>query len=550
MSSSPLPSDLGLNPDLFPSFREGQLELATSLPLTPARFPLLNAPCGTGKSIDYYTAALLYDLRLLILTPQKALQDQLMHDFGPDAEGDLADVRGQSNYTCPHYRNCEIGAANECPLRRSLARVEGGRPVEGGVSGQCPNIAAIDHARKSRHVVTNNAFWMTQGRAKSFDNPPPGIGQFDLLVIDEGHQAPDKLADFCTITVIEPEVEALLDCTLPTARSSLGVWSDWARVIYPRIPALAKTCDNPRERMRLRSIERDLVELAGVATDSTTTWIYRRLVPERKHTFTPVWASAYAERYLFQSTPKVLLTSATLLPNIGEYLGIGECESEYIDVATTFPVANRPFIYVPTGVALGYRSTPTDIRVIMSTYDRIIDRWAGAGYNGLFHTQSNDLTEKFLACTRNRARMLTYESGGASEVIDYLKRHPRSGKLAVGPSLKEGFDLKYGAAEYQIIGKMPINNTSDPVQKARAQSNPHYMMDQTATQLLQMKGRIERAMDDIGYSYTGDERFGWVKKEARLPRSFRESIVWCNNGVVPDPPPIPPERMLQLIDQE
>lgn len=483
---------------------------------------------NSGKSVTLYSTALLSDSRLLIVTPQKAHQDQLMSDFGPP-HGDLADVRGQSNYPCPTFRNCEIGAANECPLRRLPA----------SDIRRCPNTKAIDHARQSKHVVTNNAFWMTQGKASQSPSesgaPPSGIGHFDLVVIDEGHGAHDKLAEFCAITIFEEEIEKLLSTRTPST-SSLHTWSSWARETYPKLPPIIKLAGTPRDRWRLKSIERDLVELSSVSSDTQTEWIYQHDSHDHKHTFTPVWAGTFAESYLFQRAPRVIIASGTLLEGTGRYLGIPTDQSEYVDVANTFPPSSRPFIYTPSGIRLNWKSAPSDIRVLMSTYDKIIDLWAGqAGHNMLFHTQSHLLTEKLLDATRNRKRILVYDKGGVTEAIRKLIDNPDSGLVVMGPGMKEGLSLDYAAARAQIIAKMPINNVADPVTKARAESDPHYLMDQTVIQTMQTTARIVRAADDWGYTFTGDGMWTWVNKEGRLPESFRSTIRWENGGV-PGPP--------------
>jgi Rad3-related DNA helicase len=531
--SPPTPQDIGLDPAIFPSFREGQVELATRLVLSPARFPELNAACGSGKSLIYYTASLLFDLRLLIITPQKALQDQLVGDFGPP-HGDLVDVRGQSNYECPHahYHNCEIGAANECPLRR-LAEDHPQR---------CPNMKAIDRARKAKRVVTNHAFWMTQGKAQarsplsegsSSSLPPPGIGSFDLIVLDEGHHTPERLADFCSLDILEKEMDQLLDLETPSSRT-LSVWSEWARAASLRIPDAMKMASSPRERFRLLSIGRDLTELSGVSEDKTTEWIYQHQQLDGKHTFSPVWATSHAESLLFQGTPKILLTSATLLPSIGKYLGISPEDEEYIDVMSGFDPQNRPFIYTPSGVSVSYKSTASDHRVLMSKYDQIIDLWRG--YKGLFHTQSYDLQTKLLSSSRNRHRFIVCErgSGGLSgaKAIDILKSSQRD-MIAVGPGLKEGFDLSEDSARFQIIAKMPLVNRTDPVVDARCKAIPQYSTDQVVIGLMQAHGRIVRSRKDWGYTYTSDKQWSWVRKS--LPESFRVTERWENERV-PGPP--------------
>lgn len=530
MPALPQPCDLGLDPKLFPSFRDGQLDLATRLAFSPYRYPLLNAACGIGKSAIYYTAALLLDLRLLILTPQKALQDQLLGDFGPP-HGDLVDVRGQSNYTCSRFHNCEIGAANECPLRR----------LPESDPARCPNLRAIDRARAARRVVTNHAFWMTQGKAKqsAVDSAaaPPGIGSFDLIVIDEGHGIPERLADFCAVELIEREVEQLLDAPCMPSTSSLIQWSEWAQAASTRIPQALKSAGSPKERYRVLAIGRDLIELSGIATDRSTQWIYQPSATDGgRHKFSPVWASAHAESLLLQGTDKVIFTSATLLPSIVQYLGLDPADSEYIDVATGFDPSSRPFIYCPSGVQVNYREMqrPGSIRVLTSKYDQIIDLWRG--YKGLFHSQSYDLQEKILSATRNRHRFIVCERRGlsASDAIRQLKVSI-SDKIVIGPALKEGFSLDDDDARFQIIGKMPIVNKQDPVTKARCEAIPQYEWDRLSIDLQQETGRIVRSSRDWGWTYTADDAWVWVRRKVFRPESFMSAERWESDRV-PGPP--------------
>jgi ATP-dependent DNA helicase DinG len=527
-SIPPQPQDLGLPAETFPTFRQGQLDLAIQLALSPARFPLLNAPCGSGKSLAYMTASYYADLRTCIVTPQKSLQDQYCRDFPG-----IADVRGQSNYICPRYGNCEIGAVNECPNKRTNDSVD-----------RCPYLKAIDHARQSKRVVTNTAFWLTQGKkatsALALDSPfsSPGIGSFDMLVLDEGHGIPERLAEFCAITLLERELDNLLDTTFPES-SSFRAWSEWARETSPKIHSRLKDGVSARDRFRLLSIARNLADLASIANDTATQWIFQSFDGGTKVSFTPVWATASAETLLFQSTPKVVLASATLLPNIGTYLGINSSTSEYIDVRNGFDPRNRPFIYVDAGIEpITYRmySNPSKIRILASKYDQIIDLWRG--YKGIYHTQSYELQSLLLTSSRNRHRFIVCEQGArglkSADAIRMLKES-HADSIVVGPGLKEGIDLPHDLARFQIIARMPLVVASDPVVKARCASIPTYAMDRTATDILQMKGRPDRAIDDWATTFTADKMWGRVRKEARFPESFIECCRW-ETGTVPGPP--------------
>jgi len=526
-----LPASLGLSSEVFPSFRPNQLEVASQIALSESRFPLLNMPTGSGKSLTVVTAAKLLGLRLLILTPQLAHQDQYLRDFGGSERGDLVDVRGQSHYSCPRFGNCEVGAANECPFRKS----------DGSATQRCPNVRAIDSARGKDLVVTNHAFWMTQGRAREQasqeSGPPPGIGTFDMIAIDEGHGIPERLADFCAIELIEPEIERLFEITFPSSSSSLGVWSSWALEALRGYSSALRDVGFPKERQRVIAIGRALGELASISTDLDTRWIYQHDRENQRHTFTPVWATRYAESLLFQGTPKVALISATLLPSIGKYLGIDPTLSTYLDIGNTFESRNRPFIFTLSGVEVKHKSmqNPSNVRVLAAKMDQILDLWKG--YKGLIHTQSYDLQEKVIAASRNRARFILCQRGGLSgaEAVRRLKASHRD-EIAVGPGLKEGHDLADDSARFQIILKMPqVNQATDQITKARCESISTYAMDRLAIDVLQMTGRITRSREDWGYTYCPDDSFKWIRKKITWPQSF-ESSIRMEWDKVPGPP--------------
>lgn len=84
------------------------------------KFIILQAPTGTGKSWVAATIGL-WQMGSVILTPQKNLQEQYMHDFG----NFMTDVKGKSNFGCiqmDEIKDCTFGQcvsktnpAKHCP---------------------------------------------------------------------------------------------------------------------------------------------------------------------------------------------------------------------------------------------------------------------------------------------------------------------------------------------------------------------------------------------------------------------------------------------------
>jgi len=399
----------------------------------------------------------------------------------------------------------------------------------------------MQKARKSQFVVCNTALWFTQGRIKSTQPGYPGLGKFDLVVFDEGHKTPESLAEFCAVTIVEYEIEKMIPSVLvPSSTGDLKTWSAWARETAPIVARVFEKSDDPKTRTRLAAICRDLIELANVTMDTKTQWIYQE--DGGRHSFTPVWGSAHCERLLIQDTERVIITSATLLPTVVDYLGVERDKSEFIDVPSTFPVENRPFIYIPTGVSLTYKSTSSQVRSLVNSYDRVMDLWRG--HRGLYHTQSHRLTAQIIGMTRNRKRMIVYgknipgaDCETSAEAIEMLKRSPVSkGLCVIGAGLKEGIDCPGDLGEWQILAKMPLpNKSSDPVMKARCESIPQYYDDLIVSDIDQARGRIVRSIKDRGYTYTGDGNWKWVRKKCSSDTMMCE--VWLRDGQeIPGPP--------------
>ena len=113
-----LPSDLGLP---FPSFQPHQLETAEAIASSPARFHMLQADTGSGKSCVYHAAArglnveaidsAVVTVRVLVDAAGKATRIQIIDNPG-HGFGDTA-------------KTCTLKAAFEA------ARDASGRPVAG-----------------------------------------------------------------------------------------------------------------------------------------------------------------------------------------------------------------------------------------------------------------------------------------------------------------------------------------------------------------------------------------------------------------------------------
>lgn len=544
------PADLGL-PSKFSGFRPGQEDALIAAACSDKRFFLLSMPTGGGKSLTGVGVAQLLGGRALVLTSTKGLMGQYQTDFQPIG---IREIKGQNNYRCeierPAFVTVDEGQCHsgvQCVLK----------------ANGCTYFDAVRAAAKAKLVVTNYRYWMTMNRYAD----PESLGKFDLLILDEAHDAPDELADFCSITIDKDELHALLDTGLPPIDEGQEVWAEWAQqwrikcqfrleAAKERIKEGAKYVKLVR---RLTTLLRSLTELAncgqwrrgegaapavfvpGQATDWVAEYKYEHqkatFGPSQAKvtgvTFSPTWAHAYAEEVLFRGIPRIVLVSATLQPTTARYLGIGPADMEFRETPSTFDARRRPFIYIPT-TKVDRHMGPGEQRIWLNKIDAIID--GRLDRKGIIHTRSYERAQAIINQSRHKRILLTHGSRTARDVVEQFKR-ARPPIVLVSPSMETGWDFPYDECEYQIIAKVPFMDSRSKVIQARAKSDKQYLNYMTALSIVQQYGRGMRAADDQCETFIIDDHIGWFIAAAKpfFPRWFMAAY---QKRVGPPPQPL------------
>jgi len=546
------PSDLNL-PAKFTSFRPGQLDSAMDLATSDARFRLLSAPTGTGKSLIYLTAAQLLSARTLILVGTKGLQEQLCSDFRVMG---MADIRGQGNYPCSavktggelsHFalsgpQGCDTGP---CRIGLHCSMKPKDDPNYEYQDG-CHYYDAQTAAGLSPIVVSNYAYWMAIGRFSD----PHAIGKFDLIILDEAHTAPDWLTGFCAVELRQREIKKLFGLGLPPLDEGVAVWADWAshalglcETLYTSLREDLLRGGNrqslTKQLFRISRIGRDLRALSlartwkrtdapnkdarmpGLQTDwigEETKWGAR---------FSPVWAHAYAEPYLFRGIENVILTSATLSKDVARYLGIPEDQYHYYDSHEGFPAKRRPLIYIPT-TRVDFRMVEGQKRQWISRIDQIID--GRRDRKGIIHSRSYARAQEIKQRSRHGSIMMVHSSRTRQETVDRFKRS-KAPAILVSPSVEEGFDFPHDECRYQIIAKVPFVDGRSPVTKARSKADKRYLNYVAGLTIVQQVGRSTRAGDDWSETLIIDDHWRWFKSKPNFPKWFTRA--WKTKRQVP-----------------
>ncbi len=537
------PAELGL-PAKFSSFRKGQEDCALELVADELRFSSLSAPTGTGKSLIYMAMSKIMGVRTLILTGTKGLQGQLLGDF---TESGLVDMRGQSNYRCialdEHLINygrpgsgcnegpCHVGIF--CNLRDD---------------GDCLYYSAQDRAKEADIVVTNYAYWLTLGRHSN----PDILGKFDLLIMDEAHGAPEWLSNFCAVSLDSNEIQSLLGLKLPPLDEGVEIWSSWARDAqrvagdaYQETKAqLESSKQSATKRMlRLMELQRDLRELGNAShwkqsetpkKDARMPGLHTDWVAEntkRGIKFSPVWAHAYAEPYLFRGIPRIILSSATMTSATCRYLGIPGTKYRNYEAGGGFDPKRRPFTYLPT-VRVDRKMVEGEVRMWINKIDRIIG--SRLDRKGIIHTRSYARANEIKERSKYGHLMLTHSWKDMASVVERFRDSEQS-FILVSPSLEEGFDFPYDSCRYQIIAKVPFVDNRNPLVKARAASDKSYLNHITALSITQMIGRGMRAADDWCESFIVDDHWSWFSRAAikEFPQWFKKA--WKRSSGIPEP---------------
>lgn len=517
MTSLPNPGDLGLPRSRFPGYRPGQESAILSLASGGDRFAFLQAPTGSGKSLIYCAMAKLLDARVLILTGTKQLQSQLLADFAPAG---MVDIRGHRNYPC----------AEDAPGRFD--------PVCTAPRDKCDYNIATERARSSQVVSGNYAYWLSLAR---YGNPSL-LGDFDILVLDEAHSAPDWLAEFCSVTLMASELRGLLGLPLPKLGHT-SQWSPWAeeatevaRAKYREVRDSGPSPQRAFRMQQLTELTRDLTELARVRRTPDIRWVAQQTRTGAK--FSPVWGYPYAEQYLFRRIPNVVLCSATLPPDIGRYLAIGEGEREYVEVPSSFHHRRRPFIYLPIRrrdgkiVRVDSRMDGEDVRLWLAMIDEIVS--SRLPWKGIIHSLSYARMKQIYESSRYAEYMIVHRSGGAAEAMREFCDSP-SPRILVSPSMEEGVDFVGDLCRWQIVAKVPFADSRDPVTKARMDEDRGYGKHVAGMRLEQMAGRPMRSTEDWAETFIIDGHWAWFRREAWFSRSFRRAWVEVGNGKVPKP---------------
>lgn len=221
--------------NLVREVRPGQVEMGrlTERVITEKQFAVVEGPVGIGKSFAYSIPAILSNKRIVISTAKKQLQHQLAQKDIPflgerlEKVVNVALLKGKSNYGCkmkgfdlkPEDQKAffawldksKSGDLSDLPGRRPpyWPEVTAEDCVGGGrcrFSKDCAYWRAKDQIKTANIVVANHHVVAWDLRF----GPRKLLGEYDVLIIDEAHQAVGAFRGAYTKTVTPFSVKRII----------------------------------------------------------------------------------------------------------------------------------------------------------------------------------------------------------------------------------------------------------------------------------------------------------------------------------------------------
>lgn len=527
------PHDLGLGEE-YAAYRNHpetddpvQLEVIEFAAYCEKRVAAAAAPVGIGKMLIAMSVAKLTGLRTAIVAPYKGLQDQYRDKLGRH----LTDIRGRQNYDCMDYQHlsCKGGASMGCRYTKGKG---------------CSYEMQKDAAKNADVIVTNYDFWLNVndhagGIQRTGDDALyEGKNPIELLILDEGDEAAEKVADYLAVKVDEGEVKRW--CDPRDLSDDVMGWQNWIKGmgIVEELDAEIRTAGmelaflgrgaTKKQVDDLHRLER-LKQKFERIKDAADDWVCEAKIGTRygrQWNFDVVAPGRYVEQYLFCGIPKIVIMSGTLTTKDLVQLWIKRTDYEYRQWGRIFPADKQPIYKCPpkkvnaegktVSIRIDKKTSAEDLRVWMVWNDEFIGERLDR--KGLIITSSYEWQRYFLDHSQWAEYMESNtgnpEDATAMEVAErfFEADAPR---ILVGPSFGRGWDFLYEKCEYVLIPKCPFIPMYGKVVKARMERDPTYCDLITAKKIQQWDGRGKRAPDDRCETVLTDGHFDYFLYKAK-----------------------------------
>lgn len=489
--------------------REGQIEALDWLEKQSAKYLIVQAPVGSGKSLLGMTYSRFKSEHVgdsYILTPQKILQHQYEQSFKNDR---LVSLYGKSNYNCHHHKtSCETGnmlskgSCSNCPWMTKRSQAIAAPNVVLNYKLALLYFAKAEFFRKRKLIVCDEAHTLEQ-HLVDFDAP---IIKRELAISlavewikpkDMNHAQEWLIDDFLPgllqrIDQLRPEIEAIKENGSPSKREVQKI-QDYTRLIelFDELSTIA-------------ALSAEALNVARVLVHSNTEISFKRLKGD--YAFKGI-LDRFGDQFLFMSS--------TIIDPIKfcEDLGIDQTQMAFLDVDSEFKPENRPVFAVPlmkvnASWALPERQCERD--ELVDGLNSILNMHPKE--SGIIHTGNFKVAEFICDNIKTKHRIIHHNPTGMMDrdeaIKTYLAQASSIPTILVSPSCTEGLDLVDDLGRFAIFTKVPYGNLTDQWIKRRMELSGEWYKRQALISIIQGGGRVVRSPTDKGTVYILDS--GWL----------------------------------------
>lgn len=469
-------------------FREGytprpgsQSAALDLLAKTEAKYALLSAPVGSGKSLIAMAAATGAE-SAFIISPQNVLLEQYARDFH------IPMVKGRSNYRCRWAGGMTCDEASE---------------IYGG-----------PHTKNCEdYIPARDAFWagpisVTNLHYAMFAHCPDGYRRHrNLLVVDECHGLEPMLLDLFHVRVLRKDALALgISFNQFDVQQLLNDYVSRVSLLERLVPDMA-------QRDRIRSTAR---RLAGLDLyDIKNPW---HILCDRDFVgCRPLFARNLAHRIL-NMADRVLFMSGTpgKADNFFRNLGIEPGrDTAVVEVDSDFPEGHG--VRLIDGAPFVKSATLSQSLPALTHMTSVVLRERSTS-KGLILCASYALSKQLAAALAPEFghRLIVSTTGTRDPAIDE-HRQRTDPTVLIAVNMHEGLDLHDGLARFLIIPKV-LYTARDSWINERERLDSGYYNRLTAARMVQACGRVVRGPEDWAHIYILDSSFLGVVK--RAPEEF------------------------------
>jgi len=235
-------------------------------------------------------------------------------------------------------------------------------------------------------------------------------------------------------------------------------------------------------------------------------------------TYEPVYAKRFAHQLLWSRGDFFIVSSATILDpdDFCERMG-WEDDYEYLDVPSSFPPENRPFVDAAIG-KLTNKERTRNLPIAVNMLERILE--IEKDHRGIIHTFSynNAAAIENMIHSKYHSRLLFTQAGNGYNndllVQDWIEScYEGDNRVLCGAAMTRGLDLKDDLARFGVLFKVGFPSIGNKRVAAKLDDGRwgEYYLD-AGRDAVQGAGRHVRHPEDWGKFYVIDLSFQDVIK--------------------------------------